>query len=58
MPEFLTEILSEEIPARMQRRAQDDLKKLMEDELTAKGLTFSSVESYVTPRRLAAVVFN
>lgn len=58
MPEFLTEILSEEIPARMQLRAKDDLKKLMEEELSARGLTFSSVESYVTPRRLTAVVYN
>jgi glycyl-tRNA synthetase beta chain len=56
MAEFLIEILSEEIPARMQLRAADDLKKLLGDDLQARGLTFASVDTFVTPRRLIAVV--
>lgn len=56
MPELLLEILSEEIPARMQARAADDLKRLVTDGLKAAGLEFTSAESYVTPRRLALVV--
>lgn len=55
MAEFLMEIFSEEIPARMQRRAAEDLKKLMEDEFQAWGLSFSGLDTYVTPRRLVAV---
>jgi glycyl-tRNA synthetase beta chain len=56
MAEFLTEILSEEIPARMQLRAMDDLKKLMGDELKVRGLAFTTLETFVTPRRLVVVV--
>ena len=56
MPELLLEILSEEIPARMQARAADDLKRLVTDGLKAAGLEFTSAESYVTPRRLCLVV--
>lgn len=56
MVEFLLEILSEEIPARMQRRAQDDLKNLLKEELSQLGLSFSAVNTFVTPRRLVAVV--
>tara|TARA_R110000787_G_scaffold63679_4_gene143463 strand:- start:24017 stop:26119 length:2103 start_codon:yes stop_codon:yes gene_type:complete len=56
MPELLLEILSEEIPARMQARAADDLKRLVTDGLKAAGLEFSSADAYVTPRRLALVV--
>jgi len=56
MPELLLEILSEEIPARMQARAADDLKRLVTDGLKAAGLEFTSAESYVTPRRLVLVV--
>ncbi|MCK5778254.1 MAG: glycine--tRNA ligase subunit beta [Rhodospirillales bacterium] len=56
MPELLLEILSEEIPARMQARAADDLKRLVTDGLKAAGLEFTSAESYVTPRRLALIV--
>lgn len=53
--EFLLEILSEETPAKMQIQAAEDIKKLMEAELQAKGLSFSNVDSYVTPRRLTVV---
>lgn len=56
MPELLLEILSEEIPARMQARAADDLKRLVTDGLKAAGLDFQSAEAYVTPRRLCLVV--
>ncbi|MBU0724080.1 MAG: glycine--tRNA ligase subunit beta [Alphaproteobacteria bacterium] len=56
MAELLLEIFSEEIPARMQARAADDLKRLATDAMTAAGLTFDSAAAYVTPRRLALVV--
>jgi len=56
MPELLLEILSEEIPARMQKRAADDLKRLVCDGLKGAGLEFSSAEAFATPRRLALVV--
>jgi glycyl-tRNA synthetase beta chain len=56
MPELLLEILSEEIPARMQKRAADDLKRLVCDGLKGAGLEFSSAEAFATPRRLALVI--
>ena len=56
MPELLLELLSEEIPARMQARAAEDLKRLVTDGLKEAGLEFTNAESYVTPRRLALVV--
>lgn len=56
MPELLLELFSEEIPARMQARAAEDLKKLVTDRLTAAGLTFGKADAYVTPRRLALAV--
>lgn len=56
MSEFLLELLSEEIPARMQARAADDLKRLVTDGLKKARLDFTSAEAYVTPRRLALVV--
>jgi len=56
MPELLLEILSEEIPARMQARAADDLKRLVCDGLKKADLSFESAEAYATPRRLALVV--
>ncbi|NQV45795.1 MAG: glycine--tRNA ligase subunit beta [Rhodospirillales bacterium] len=55
MAELLLEILSEEIPARMQARAADDLKRLMCDGLKAAGLDFDNARSFVTPRRLVFV---
>ena len=54
--ELLLELLSEEIPARMQARAADDLKRLVCDGLKEAGLEFESAEAFVTPRRLALVV--
>jgi len=56
MPELLLEILSEEIPARMQKRAADDLQRLVCDGLKKAGLTFDSAQSFSTPRRLTLVV--
>jgi len=56
MAELLLELLSEEIPARMQARAADDLKRLIGDGLKAAGLDFTKAEAFATPRRLALVV--
>jgi glycyl-tRNA synthetase beta chain len=56
MAELLLELLSEEIPARMQARAAADLKRLVTEGLAAAGLEFDSAEAYATPRRLALVV--
>lgn len=56
MAELLLELLSEEIPARMQVRAADDLKRLVTEGLKKAGLEFASAQSYVTPRRLTLVV--
>jgi glycyl-tRNA synthetase beta chain len=58
MAELLLELLSEEIPARMQARAADDLKRLVTEELLKAGLEFDRAEAYVTPRRLALVVYG
>ncbi len=55
MSELLIELFSEEIPARMQVRAADDLKRLIADGLTAAGLAFSTARAFSTPRRLALV---
>ena len=56
MAELLLELFSEEIPARMQARAAQDLRRLAAEALKAAGLEFDMAESYVTPRRLALVV--
>ena len=56
MPELLIELFSEEIPARMQKRASDDLKRLVTEGLKSAGLEFSSAEAFATPRRLTLVV--
>ena len=56
MAELLLELLSEEIPARMQARAAEDLKRLVIDGLKTAGLSFDSARAFVTPRRLALVV--
>ncbi len=53
--ELLLELLSEEIPARMQRRAIDDLTDLVRDKLAAAEIPAKSVTGYVTPRRLAVI---
>ncbi len=56
MAELLLELFSEEIPARMQARAADDLKRLVTDKLRASGLAFARAAAYATARRLALVV--
>ncbi|MGQ0675140.1 MAG: glycine--tRNA ligase subunit beta [Rhodospirillales bacterium] len=56
MAELLLELLSEEIPARMQARAAEDLKRLVTEKLTAAGLAFAEAYAFVTPRRLALAV--
>ncbi len=53
MADLLIELFSEEIPARMQKKASDDLAKMMGDALKEAGLTFDSAEAFATPRRLA-----
>ncbi|MEY9782150.1 glycine--tRNA ligase subunit beta [Sinorhizobium fredii] len=52
MPDLLIELRSEEIPARMQRKAAGDLKKLVTDALVEVGLTYEGAREYWTPRRL------
>ena len=56
MAELLLEILSEEIPARMQARAATDLDRLITDGLKSAGLEFNSSNNFVTPRRLTLVI--
>jgi len=56
MPDLLIELFSEEIPARMQARASDDLKRLVTDGLVAAGLTYASAAAFATPRRLCLTV--
>ncbi|MBC8270332.1 MAG: glycine--tRNA ligase subunit beta [Rhodospirillaceae bacterium] len=56
MPELLLELLSEEIPARMQTRAAEDLQRLVCDGLNKAGLDFDSAAAFATPRRLTLVV--
>src|ERR1051326_128527 len=55
MGELLLELLSEEIPARMQRRAIDDLAGLVRDKLAAAEMPAAGVRGYVTPRRLTVM---
>jgi glycyl-tRNA synthetase beta chain len=56
MPDLLLELFSEEIPARMQARAADDLKKLVTDRLVDAGLAYEGAKAFVTPRRLTLAV--
>ncbi len=56
MPDLLFELFSEEIPARMQARAAEDLRKLVTDRLVAAGLVYDGAKAFVTPRRLALSV--
>ncbi|KQP73656.1 glycine--tRNA ligase subunit beta [Methylobacterium sp. Leaf113] len=53
MPDLLLELRSEEIPARMQRRAADDLRKLVTDALIERGFLYEGAKAFATPRRLA-----
>ncbi|HMQ93495.1 MAG TPA: glycine--tRNA ligase subunit beta [Amaricoccus sp.] len=56
MPDLLLELLSEEIPARMQARAAEDLRRLVTEGLVERGLTYAHATAFVTPRRLALAV--
>ncbi len=53
MPELLLELFCEEIPARMQAQACDDLRRLVTEALVARGLTYAGAAAFATPRRLA-----
>ncbi|MGD0720391.1 MAG: glycine--tRNA ligase subunit beta [Roseiarcus sp.] len=53
MPDLLLELFSEEIPARMQRQAADDLKRLVTGALVERGLLYEGAQGFSTPRRLA-----
>ena len=55
MTDFLLELRSEEIPARMQVKAKDDLARLFAEEIAKAGLTAQSIETFATPRRLALI---
>jgi glycyl-tRNA synthetase beta chain len=53
MPDLLLELFSEEIPARMQRRAAEDLRKLVTDALVERGFVYEGAKAFATSRRLA-----
>jgi glycyl-tRNA synthetase beta chain len=56
MPDLLLELFSEEIPARMQAKAAEDLRKAVTDRLVEAGLVYEGARAFVTPRRLALAV--
>jgi glycyl-tRNA synthetase beta chain len=56
MPDLLLELFSEEIPARMQAKAADDLRRMITDKLVAEGLVYEGAKAFATPRRLALTV--
>ena len=56
MPDLLLELFSEEIPARMQAKAADDLRRMVTDRLVAEGLVYDGAKAFATPRRLALIV--
>ncbi|QGP78511.1 glycine--tRNA ligase subunit beta [Sphingobium sp. CAP-1] len=58
MTDFLLELRCEEIPARMQLKASDDLARLFTEELAKAGLKSEAIDSFVTPRRLALIARN
>ncbi|WP_327754807.1 glycine--tRNA ligase subunit beta [Sphingobium sp. SJ10-10] len=58
MTDFLLELRCEEIPARMQLKASEDLARLFTEELVKAGLKPESIDSFVTPRRLALIARN
>lgn len=58
MTELLLELFSEEIPARMQARGSEDLKRLITEGLKARGLAIGEARAYSTPRRLTLVIEN
>jgi glycyl-tRNA synthetase beta chain len=56
MPDLLLELFSEEIPARMQAKAADDLRRMVTDKLVAEGLVYEGAAAFATPRRLTLTV--
>jgi glycyl-tRNA synthetase beta chain len=56
VPDLLFELFSEEIPARMQAKAADDLRRMVTDRLVAEGLVYEGAKAFATPRRLALTV--
>ena len=56
MSELLLELFSEEIPARMQKRASEDLVRLVSDALKEAGVEGKNARAYATPRRLTLVI--
>jgi glycyl-tRNA synthetase beta chain len=56
MPDLLLELFSEEIPARMQARAAEDLRRLVTERLVEAGLVYQGAKAFATPRRLALTV--
>jgi glycyl-tRNA synthetase beta chain len=56
MTDLLFELFSEEIPARMQAKAADDLRRMVTDKLVAEGLVYEGAKAFATPRRLALTV--
>src|SRR5882757_3655529 len=56
MPDLLLELFSEEIPARMQAKAADDLRRMVTDKLVAEGLVYDGAKAFTTPRRLTLTV--
>lgn len=56
MPDLLIELFSEEIPARMQAKAAEDLKKKVTDGMVEAGLTYAHAKAFATPRRLVLAV--
>jgi len=56
MPDLLIELMSEEIPARMQARAAEDLRRLMTEAMVEAGLAYAHAAAFATPRRLTLAV--
>ncbi|MGM4931647.1 glycine--tRNA ligase subunit beta [Tardiphaga sp. 619_E2_N8_5] len=56
MPDLLLELFSEEIPARMQAKAAEDLRRMVTDRLVAEGLVYEGAKAFATPRRLTLTV--
>jgi glycyl-tRNA synthetase beta chain len=56
MPQLLIELFSEEIPARMQKRAEEDLARALGEKLKAHGLEPKAINTFSSPRRIGAVI--
>src|SRR5580693_2119998 len=56
MPDLLFELFSEEIPARIQAKAAEDLRRMVTDKLVAEGLVYEGARAFATPRRLTLAV--